>query len=136
MKTIKWNLVLLLLPVLLAGCTHIEKFRAVEGDIETPYESLGTLEVHLNTNPWNPSNWGWDLREILTLSFWDTSYPRRLQHELAIKAKRHPEVDQVIKVTYWPTETSHFPDGKVYGRGEMIRYKRFPGSPAPAPAES
>lgn len=126
MKNIQWGLGLLFLLGVLMGCSRTEKFKAVEGPIETPYDSIGTLEVHLNTSPWKPVNWGWDLKKILTLGFGNTSYQRRLQKELVKKAKKHGDVDQLINVTYWPSPDSKgFPHGRIYARGEMVHYRRF-----------
>lgn len=127
MKRLNWAASLMVLAVVAAGCAHKEKMNAVEGGIDWPYDLLGTEEVHINTNPWSPVNWGWDLREIFTLGFADTSYPVRLQKALIKKAKKYGDVNQIIHVTYWPAPSNgKFPKGKIYARGEMVRYKRFP----------
>ncbi len=99
---------LLIFAVFISGCAHREKIRAVEGDIDTPYESLGTLEVHLSTNPWNPPNWVWSSKELMTFSLWDTSYQKRLQDELVKKAKKYQGVDQLINTQYWPEPGSKY----------------------------
>ncbi len=120
----------------LSGCTtHVEKIKAVEGDLAAPYESLGTLDVHVTTHPWKPVNWGWGMKKIFTLGFADTSYAYRLRKKLVKSAKKHPDADQIIKVEYWPDLDSEvFPDGQVRARGEMVRYKPFPEAERAIPA--
>lgn len=133
MKALKGILGFLILAALVTGCAHKDKLRAVEGDIETPYESLGTVEVHVSTNPLKPTNAIWFWKKVFTLGFGDTSWETRLKRNLIKKAKKHWDVDQIIKVTYWPDPAlNKFPKAQIFARGEMVHYKRFP-EPEPSP---
>ena len=135
MKVLKGFLGLMILALLVTGCAHREKFRAVEGGTDTPYKLLGEIEVHVSTNPWKPTTWFWHLKKVLTLGFGDTSYERRLQRALVKKAKKHFDVDQIINVKYWPPLDSRvFPKARVHARGEMIHYQRFPEPAETVPA--
>ena len=125
MNSLKSVFLALLLTSTLTGCSHVEKRQAITGESSKAVESLGSLEVHLNTNPWLPANWWNDLKEIFTLSFADTSYEKRLNGKLVKESKKYG-AEQVINVTFWPDLNSRkFPEGKVYARGEMVRYHRF-----------
>ena len=126
MKYFKLAVLAFILTVAFTGCMHTEKRRAVTEESSQPFESLGVLEVHIKTNTWAPSNLGNFFKELFTLSFGDTSYETRLKKKL-IKESDKFNADQVVKVTFWPDlNLNQFPDGKVYARGEMIRYRRFP----------
>ncbi len=131
MKVLRVAAVLIFSSLLVSGCAHERRLRAVEGDIAEPYDDMGSLEVHVSTNPWKLSNLTWNVRELFTLGFADTSFQRRLKHALAKKAKKHFDVDQVINVTYWPDpDGKSFPKARVFARGQMVRYKKFPVSSA------
>lgn len=118
--------------LLAAGCTHTLKVKATEDAAQVPYESMGTLEVSVPVNPWDATNWHWSIREVGTLSFADTTYGKRLRKKLAKVASKHAGVNQIVNVEYWPDpSTGKFPDGRIYARGEMVRFKPFPKEPAP-----
>ena len=126
MRHLKSAFLVFLLAVNFTGCGHTEKVRAVTEAASKPTESLGTLEVHVNTNPWSITNWGYFFKELLTLSFGDTSYETRLKKKL-IEDSQKFDADQVVNVEFWPDlKMKKFPDGKAYARGEMVRYRRFP----------
>ena len=109
-------------------------FRSVEGDITTPYESLGTLEVKQMAPLVSPRGVLWTGVKLATLGFAKTPsrgdhYKSFLRSELSYLAKSRYGADKVINVTYWPDPQSFaFPHGLIYARGEMIRYSRFPPS--------
>lgn len=125
MNSFKFAFIAVLLTATFAGCTHVEKRKAIEGDVSKPYDSLGTLEVHVRTNPWKPINWWNDVKEISTVTLANTSYDKRLREKLVEDSKKYG-ADQVIKVEFWPPlDSKHFPEGKVFARGEMIKYRRF-----------
>ena len=51
---------------------------------------------------------------------------RLLDGKLVKAAKKRYNAEAVVNVQYWPDLSSEkFPQGKVYARGEMVRYKRF-----------
>lgn len=133
MKSItSWMLVTALL-VVCNGCARVEKVKAVEGGTESPYHSLGTIEVKEKAYRFNPAAAFWTGVEITTLTFADTPsrgehYKKFLRKKLEKVANKRYDADAVINVQYWPDpESSNFPDGYVYARGEMIQYRRFPG---------
>ena len=101
--------------LLLAGCARAEKFQALEGTKDIPYDSLGTVEVK---------------KRVLVFSASGASpaaIKESLRAALAQKARKHYGADSVIKVRYWPDPASRgFPHGLIYARGEMIRYRHFP----------
>ncbi len=119
------------LVFILAGCTHVQRVKAVEGGKDVPYDSLGTLQVSTKAKL-SPEGMFWKGIEGLTLTFAKTPssaelYKRTLRAKLARKAHREYGADDVIQVTFWPDpESGKFPDGLVYARGEMVRYKPFP----------
>ena len=117
------------------GCARVEKVRAIEGDKEVPYDSLGTLEVKQKAYRVNPSAAFWTGVEIATLTFADTPsrgehYKKFLRRKLQKLAGKRYDADAVINVKYWPNpESGNFPDGYIYARGEMIQYHHFPKEP-------
>lgn len=125
MNQLKLALLLLLLASMWAGCARTEKRTVTQGDLQSPYASLGTLEVNIKTNPWHPVHWGSYLKEIFTLTFADTSLQSKLTHKLLKKSKGFG-ANQIIKAEFWPDlKSKRFPEGKAYARGEMVRPKRF-----------
>ncbi len=126
MKGLQIAVLVFIFTASLTGCTHTEKVRAISGEVSQPFDSLGAVEVRISTNPWAPGNWGHFFKELFTLTLADTSYETRLKKKL-VKESNKFKADQIVKVTFWPDlNTVKFPDGKVYARGEMIRYRRFP----------
>lgn len=116
-----------------SACIRTERVKAIEGSEDVPpYRSLGSLEVKQKAPYVTPGGILFTGVEILTLSFAKTPsrgdhYKRTLRAELAEIASKHYGADKVIHVEYWPDPDSNsFPDGYVYGRGEMIKYERFP----------
>lgn len=99
------------LVLVASACARYEKVTVLETGIseDIPYESLGVLEVK---RPGRISN---------------TAIKSALNRQLADIADERYEADAVINVEYWPDldSTQKYPDGLVYARGQMIRYKRF-----------
>lgn len=115
-----------------SGCSHVEKVRVLEGDIDTPYQILGTLEVKTKTPVFRVSNLVDGTKEALTLGYARTpvdaeKIKKDLDNKLMHDARDHYGADAVVKVRYWPNLASgSFPDGYAYARGEMVRYEPFP----------
>ncbi len=131
--TVRSSFFLIVLLALLGGaCARTEKIRAIEGGNDTPYQSLGTLEIKERAYYVTPRHAFWTGVELVTLSFADTpsrgdNYKTYLRKKLARLAHRRYRADSVINVHYWPDpESKSFPGGYVYARGEMIKYQRFP----------
>lgn len=126
---------ILILPAAL-GCARVEKFQAIEGDKDIPYESLGTLEVNTKATRLNTRSFFWTSTEVMTLGLANTPgrgdhYKEMLKSKLVDKAKQRYGADAVIKVQYWPDPDSDgFAHGLIYARGEMIKYTSFPEAPA------
>ena len=127
-------LVFLVIAAAVSGCARVEKVRALEGDKDVAYDSLGTLEVKRRVPFVRPTGILWSGVEVLTLSLAKTpsradQYKKSLRSKLAQKAKKRYGADGVIKVEYWPDPaSSRFPEGYLYARGEMIRYRKFPAA--------
>lgn len=129
-----------LIPCLLlvTGCSRSGKVVAVESDVSTAYESIGTLEVKENAK----DLWDLEARKLLvetaTLTLADTSaradlFRKALTQRLAETARKKYDAHAVINVTFWPDPNgSEFPDGDIFARGEMIRYKKFPVPETPS----
>lgn len=132
MKSIIAGMVIVMMSVVCNSCARVEKVKAVEGGTESAYQSLGTLEVKEKTYRFNPDAFFWTGVEITTLTFADTPsrgehYKKFLRKKLEKVANKRYNADAVINVQYWPDpESSNFPDGYIYARGEMIQYRRFP----------
>lgn len=122
---------IMILGTLSSGCARIEKVKVLASDPSMPYESLGTLEVKTQANRRALPRLGWTTVEMMTLSLAKTptrgeTYKRRLNQKLSDKASEHYDADAIIHPEYWPDpESSAFPEGQVYARGEMIRYRKF-----------
>lgn len=115
-----------------AGCSSVQKVVALQGDAAQPYESLGTLEVKRDVPAVQYKRIFSQLGAWMTFGHSEPMtqavYLRGLLDAKLIKlAKKKHCADAIIRVQYWPDLTAgEFPDGVVYARGEMIRYKRFP----------
>lgn len=108
------------------GCTVMhQKIQATEGDTVMAYDPMGMVEVKIRA----------DLSSSRLYPAGER-YKRILRSNLAAKAAADYKADSVIKVEYWPEPAQgNFPDGHVYGRGEMIRFRKFPlPQEAPVPA--
>ena len=134
--------VFILSALVMAGCTRIERVRAIEGDMDVPYDSLGILEVKISSKPLPFSALGWGVLRILSFGrvdapSWGEQYKSKLRAELTRKARLQYKADALVKVHYWPEpEGNFFPNGYVYARGEMIKYNKFPAddlAPEPLP---
>lgn len=122
---------LFVVTLLMAGCTRAHKVYSFEGDTAVPYASLGTIEVDITAKKLTPSSLAWGGVEVATLSLAQTpssgeQYKASLRKELARRAEKYYGADAVINVEYWPDPSlESFPEGKIYARGEMIKYEKF-----------
>ena len=94
------------------------------------YDSLGTLEEHVSTRS-----------PVLTLLTFGMirhhSYKclsKRLNRKLEWTARHKFGADAVNNVHYWPDVDSDASIAVMYGRGEMIRYKKFGQAVEAAPS--
>jgi hypothetical protein len=127
----RYLLLALILAFIFPAMAHArtEKVRAVEGDISTPYATLGTLEV--KTKVGGRAIISGRTVQVLTLGILNPTsakyYRKKLKAKLAKKAAKHYGANAVINVHYWPDPNSRkFPQGFIYARGEMVRYIHFP----------
>ncbi len=122
-------LVMLALTIPSEAFARAQAVRAVEGDISTPYKTIGTLEVKCNTG--GLAGIGKKSLQVLSLGAYDASsgesYRERLKTKLVKKASKHYGANAVINVHYWPNpDSGSFPNNTIYARGEMVRYTKFP----------
>jgi len=124
-----------LIGIMALGCTRMQSVRAYENvPDQRPYVSMGTLEVNVPADSIPPSKLLWGGIELLSLTYATTPsrgdiYKSALKSKLAKIANARHDADAVINVEFWPDPASEdFPNGKVYARGEMVRYQRFPNS--------
>ncbi len=118
MKRFFWLMIGLM--VVLTGCA---KPRVVSNP-SSEYDSMGTLEERIDVHH--------QILRYVTLGLLQKhSYKnltKRLNKKLEHKARQKYGADAVANVTYWPDPKSDAIVDYLYGRGEMIRYKKF-GSP-------
>ncbi len=123
--------VLMMFGIVITGCARVQEVTAVEGDTSVPYDSLGTLQVEKKVPYVRSSGLWWGTVEVVSLGLAGTpsrgeQLKKSLRSKLAETARKQCKADLVIKVEYWPDpESSKFPDGRVYARGEMIKLRRF-----------
>ncbi len=116
----------------LMGCSRVQKFNVTEADDTVPYQNLGTLEVETAVPRTTVPAILWTSAEVMTATLIDSPergdhYKALLRSKLGDKARRYYGADAVINVVYWPEPNAKgFPHGKLYARGEMIRYEKFP----------
>lgn len=114
-----WTLSALLISsfLLLAGCGS----NRVISKPGIDYDSLGTLEYHLSTTR--------PIARILTLGiirrYSYTQMQKRLSKKIADQAHDQYGADAVANMTFWPEPGADAKLDMLYGRGEMIRYKKF-----------
>lgn len=124
--------VFMILGLLSSACTRIDRVKVLESDLETPYDSLGTLEVKMRVSFTSASGLLASAAEVLTFGAANTlsrseRYKQALRAKLSREAHGRYSADAIIHVEYWPDPTSkNFPDGYLYARGEMVKFRRFP----------
>lgn len=122
----------ILMAICVGGCSRTQQVRATQTGSGLPYTSLGTLEVKETAGLITGPQTFWSGVKVLSLGLADTPrrstlYEKTLKQRLEKLSRLTYDADAVINVRYWPDlESSSFPDGLIYARGEMIRYKRFP----------
>ena len=114
-----------------AGCSSVQKVVAIQGEISEPYESIGSIEVERQApripyrrifgQVWEWVTWG----HCENIS--REAYLQGLLNKKMLRAaKNNQNAEAVIHVEYWPDLTAKkFPRGLIYGKGDMVRYKRF-----------
>jgi len=123
--------VLIVLGFIFTGFSKAQKVIATQNDLTEPYESLGQIEVDRDVPSMSLQRGVQRLGEWVTFGKYDMpnqkEYLKGLLDEKLIKsAKKRYSAEAVIKVQYWPDLSSKkFPSGKIYAKGEMVRYKRF-----------
>jgi hypothetical protein len=103
--------------LLSAGCSRTQKVVVHPGDLTTAYEPLGTIQVEQTVPRFR----------LMRCFRSQPEYLKGLLDKKMVKiAKARYGAEVVIKPEYWPDLASKkFPQGKVYAKGEMVRYKRF-----------
>ena len=123
---IKTSLLILALAVP-AGCAQSR----VVTDPATPYDSMGTLQEQVPVK-YNV------LARIFTLGLLNKrSYgdmKKILQEKLESKAIHQYGADAIANISFWPEKETDATVDYFYGRGEMIRYKKFPPESVPEPS--
>lgn len=114
-----------------SGCSGTQKVVASQGGISEPYESLGSIEVDRKAPRIQYRRISGQLWEWVTLGHYENitqeAYLQGLLDKKMIRdAKKIHHAEAVINVKYWPDlRAKKFPRGHIYGKGDMVRYKRF-----------
>lgn len=89
---------------------------------QQPYESLGYLEHKISTSRSfvKAITFGIVRRKAFE------KMARKLDKGLLKEARRKYGADAISNITYWPSPESQTPIDYLYGRAEMIRFKKFP----------
>jgi hypothetical protein len=117
--------------LLVSGCTRTQSIEVIEEEVTEPYDSLGTLEVYSKASRFGLKQAGWGTVKAVTFTMAPTPsradiYRNKLNEKLVERADKRFNADAVIHPEYWPDlDSKSFPDGKIYARGEMIRFKKF-----------
>ncbi len=130
----RFSLLVMLMAVVLisAGCGRTQKVIATQDGFSAPHESLGGVEVSREAPMIQSKRLFGQLWQWATLGHYQNiaqeAYLQGLLNKKLIKAaKKTHQAEQVIDVKYWPElSAKKFPQGLIYAKGEMIRYKRFP----------
>lgn len=122
----------LMMTIGFSGWSKTQGVTVIKEEISVPYDSLGEVEVNSKLPFFRGRTIGSQFLNWVVTSDLDgnTSQEAYLQDYLNKKlikaAKKNHNVDALIHVKYWPDlKAKKFPEGRVYARGEMIRYKRF-----------
>ncbi len=98
--------------------------------ITVPYKSFGWVEVNRKAPLIQYRRIGGQLLYWCSFGYFSNPtqsvYLQGLLNKLLAKAaKKRQGVEAVINTQYWPDLTAgQFPEGRIYAKGEMIRYKR------------
>lgn len=107
---------------LFGGCLFGRNIKVVEGEWDKPYESLGYVEVRIQS--------------AQPLLFRRAKGYKRLLNRELIKKASPLGAEGLARVEYWPDLSGKtFPDGFAHARAEMIRFQKFPVEKEP-PAKS
>lgn len=112
---------------LLTGCSPTQKVFATSGGLDAPAEALGKLEVEVDVPRVSFRCVGeWIVFNSCTDAGRGDYLKGLLDEKLVKTAKERYGAEAVINVQYWPDlGMAKFPGGKVYAKGDMVRYKRF-----------
>lgn len=132
----KRSMVLMLVLVMLfsgsTGCSQAHKVIATQGGISEPSESIGSIEVERQVPRIAYRRIFGQLWEWITFGRSENisreAYLQGLLNKKMLKAAKNVyNAEAVIHTEYWPDLTEKkFPQGRVYAKGDMVRYKRFP----------
>lgn len=124
---------LMSLFIVVSGCSRVQPVTVSQGgpSMTVPYESLGWAEVERNAPVIEYRRVGGQLLEWCSFGYFpNISHQEYLQglldRKLVKAAKERYGAEAVINTQYSPDlSAKNFPKGKIYARGEMVRYKRF-----------
>jgi hypothetical protein len=125
-------LVVVMLFSMNLGCSRTQKVVALQGGISEPYESLGSIEVDRKAPMIQYRRIFGQVWEWVTFGHYENisreAYLQGLLNKKMLKvAKNDHHAEAILDAKYWPDLTAKkFPQGRIYGKGDMIRYKRFP----------
>lgn len=123
--------------LLLISCARTQNVKVTQGDVDGPYDKIGVLEVSTAAKKICPV--ATCMTRVVTLGMvcpppQGEVYRKKLDEILKKKAKHDYDAQAVIQTEYWPDLNSKsFPEGKIFARGTMIRYKKFPPITEPQP---
>lgn len=126
-----FSMFLLVMSVVATGCSRVQKVIATQEGMTASYESLGVLEVNRKAPSLQCKRFFGKILEWVTFGHYKNVsqevYLQRLLDKKLIKdAKKTHHAERVINVKYWPDlKAKKFPQGLIYAKGEMVRYKRF-----------
>lgn len=114
------------------GCSRVQKVVVTQDAISEPYESVGAVEVERKVPRIQYRRifgkvWEWITFGHAENISREAYLQGLLNKKLLSVAKDDHTAEAVIHVKYWPDLTAKkFPQGRIYGKGDMVRYKRFP----------
>lgn len=125
-------LVVVMLFSVNAGCSRTQKVVVMQAEVSEPYETIGKIEVDRSVPRIQYRRVFGQLWEWMTFGHSDNlsseAYLKGLLDEKMLRsAKKDYKAEAIIHAEYWPDlSAKKFPQGRIYAKGDMIRYKRFP----------
>jgi hypothetical protein len=131
-RSLALGLAVLMLFSINMGCSRTQKVVVLQSGISEPYESLGSIEVdrkvpRIQYRRIFGKVWEWTtFGHCKNIS--QEAYLQGLLNKKMLKdARKNHHAEAVINAKYWPDLTAKkFPQGRIYAKGDMVRYKRFP----------
>lgn len=100
-----------------------DKVPVFEQETDVPHMSLGVAEVSVDA----PGKVLQGDQAIAKADKRASKLRKKLIHKLEKRARKVFKADAVMSVTYWPDlQSLKFETKKVFARGVMIRYHKFP----------